>query len=198
MLLTFLQGVGFGLTLQLSVGPVCLAVLHQSLTGGFAAAWRMTWGVACVDALYMLAALAGASAYLRIVALKQVVLVAGAAVLVYFGVRQIRTAGSAVPEAKRTKTGGFLFGAGITLTNPLTVLFWSGVFGALIASGALKGAGELLLFSLGCLFATVMFLSLVSAFGSTAKRLLRPPVMRWLDRFAGGLLILFGCLLLVR
>ena len=62
----FLEGLGFGLILQISVGPVCIAVLHKALTRGFGHAFAMVWGAALVDALYILLSVLGVSALLQI------------------------------------------------------------------------------------------------------------------------------------
>jgi len=57
----FLEGLGFGLILQVSVGPVCVAVLHKGLTLGFRHAFSMVWGVALVDAIYIVLSVIGVS-----------------------------------------------------------------------------------------------------------------------------------------
>jgi threonine/homoserine/homoserine lactone efflux protein len=192
MWMSFWQGFAFGLTLQLSVGPVCLAVLRQSATAGLGAAFRMIWGVAVVDALYLLASLLGVAALLQIDVIRRTVLVAGAGLLLYVGAKHLWTAGRLVPREQDEGTGGFWYGVGMTLTNPLTILFWSGVFGSLIASGTLAAPGELLLFSVGCVLSTVVFLGLVSAGGASVKRLLLPSLLKWLDRIVGIVLFCFG------
>ena len=84
-----LEGLGFGLLLQISVGPVCVAVLHKGLTQGFRHAFAMVWGVALVDAFYILLSLLGVSALLRVEAARIAVGLAGVALLVFFGVRYL-------------------------------------------------------------------------------------------------------------
>jgi threonine/homoserine/homoserine lactone efflux protein len=197
MWLAFWQGLGFGLTLQLSVGPVCLAVLRQSITGGWRVALRMTLGVALVDAFYLLASLLGVAALLKIEVIRQIVLFAGACVLMYYGGKHLWTAGRTLPQDQSEARGGFWYGVGITLTNPLTVLFWSGVFGSLMASGALMGKGELLLFSLGCVLSTIFFLALISAGGSSVKKVMDHRLLKWLDRLVGVALLCFGIVMLI-
>lgn len=49
----FVEGLAFGLILQISVGPVCIAVLHKGLSQGFFHAFVMAWGVALAILLPM-------------------------------------------------------------------------------------------------------------------------------------------------
>jgi threonine/homoserine/homoserine lactone efflux protein len=88
--MAFWDGLLFGMFLQLSVGPVCIAVLQRAVTQGFRNALRMIAGVALVDAAYMAAAVGGLSLLLQIPWVKGIVLIGGAATLVWFGIGSIR------------------------------------------------------------------------------------------------------------
>lgn len=84
------NGLLFGMMLQLSVGPVCLAVLHRSMTQRLRDALMMVLGVALADAAYMLGAIGGLSLLLQIHWVKQMVLMMGALILTWFGIQTLR------------------------------------------------------------------------------------------------------------
>ncbi|WP_103106553.1 LysE family transporter [Brevibacillus reuszeri] len=196
------NGIVFGMLLQLSVGPVCLAILQLSIRRGIAHAWKMIAGVALVDAFYMAGAIGGISLVLQLTWVKQIVLIGGAATLAWFGVDSLRSQqADGGAEAKRGATAraeknSFVYGLSLTLTNPLTILFWSGVFGSLMASRQLPDMSTLFLFAAGCLLSTLVFLGLVAMLGKLLARYLVPKWLRIVNRLVGICLIGFALLLL--
>lgn len=196
------DGIVFGMLLQLSVGPVCLAILQLSIRRGFAQAWKMIAGVALVDAFYMAGAIGGISLVLQLTWVKQIVLIGGAATLAWFGVDSLRSQqadGGAETKrgaAARAEKNSFVYGLSLTLTNPLTILFWSGVFGSLMASRQLPDMPTLFLFAAGCLLSTLVFLGLVAMLGKLLARYLVPKWLRIVNRLVGICLIGFAMLLL--
>ncbi|RNB81524.1 LysE family translocator [Brevibacillus panacihumi] len=196
------EGFLFGMLLQLSVGPVCLAVWRRSLMHGMREAIWMVWGVACADAIYMLAAIGGLTALLQIAWVHTLVLIAGGVTLIWFGISSFR----AKPEVElqdqghpargEASQGSFWYGIGLTLTNPLTIVFWAGVFSSIMASQALADHLSLAGFAVGCIAATVFFLTMVAMFGRWLSGILRPLWIRRLDQLVGVLLIGFALLLL--
>lgn len=195
----FLQGLGFGLILQISVGPVCIAVLHKGLTQGFRHAFAMVWGAALVDALYIALSVLGISALLRIGPAQMVVGLAGAALLVYFGIRYLRApAQTTRPEhTDESPLKSFTYGVGLTLTNPLTILFWAGVLGAMMSTHTFEQQGGAVLFAAGCIAATLLFLTGVALAGHFLERVLNERLSLWLNRVVGLFLIGFAVKLTV-
>ncbi|MED1798161.1 LysE family translocator [Brevibacillus porteri] len=182
------NGLLFGMMLQLSVGPVCLGVLHRSMTRRFRDALMMVLGVALVDAVYMVGAVGGLSLLLQIHWVKQMVLIMGALILTWFGIQTLRAIkGRGVHEqapVQHAPSGrnSFWHGVLLTLANPLTILFWAGVFGSLLASGTFVHSTELFLFATGCLLSTLLFLGLVALLATYLARFFRPG---WLNVFHG-------------
>jgi threonine/homoserine/homoserine lactone efflux protein len=195
----FVQGLGFGLILQISVGPVCIAVLHKALTQGFRHAFLMVWGAALVDALYIVLSVAGVSALLQIGPARAAVGLAGALLLIYFGIRYLRAPAAAahVDHSGESALKSFTFGVGLTLTNPLTILFWAGVLGATMSTHTFEQAGGVIYFSAGCVAATLLFLTAVAAAGHYLERVLTGRRSLWLNRVVGLFLIGFAAKLAV-
>ena len=196
------DGLLFGMLLQLSVGPVCLSVLQQSVTRGFGHAWRMIAGVALVDAFYMAGAIGGLSLLLQLHWVKQLVLIGGAVILAWYGVGCLRSKeGERRTESEHGEHGkargsSFLYGLSLTLSNPLTILFWSGVFGSLMASHSVQGGLQLFFFAAGCLLSTLLFLGLVAILGTYLARFLVPKWLQRLNIVVGLFLIGFALILL--
>lgn len=219
--MSFWNGLLFGMVLQLSVGPVCLAVLQRSVTLGFRQAWWMVAGVALVDAAYMAGAMGGLALFLQIPSVKQAVVIGGALTLVWFGIGSLRakavqvgipqTAVAAqqanaaplpsVAEAEKPvgrAWDSFWLGIALTMTNPLTIVFWAGVFGTLMSSSTFFGRTELFSFAAGCVLSTLLFLTAVSVLGTYVAKVLRPVWLHRMNKLVGLFLIGFAVVLLLQ
>lgn len=200
-----LEGLAFGLLLQISIGPVFIAVLHKAITQGFRLAWAMVWGVLLIDSLYILLSVLGVSVLLQNETALTVVSIAGALLLIWFGVRYLRAPAGFEQVDKGTtgmNTGGsllksFVFGIGLTLTNPLTILFWGAVLGSMMATQTFDGPNGVLLFAMGCVAATLFFLTAAAALGHLLERVLNERLSLWLNRAVGLFLIVFAVKLLL-
>jgi threonine/homoserine/homoserine lactone efflux protein len=195
LLLIAAQGFAFGMLLQIAVGPVCLGVLQKGLAGRLRPALLMVVGVALADALYIALALLGVAALFEIAALRAVLALGGAATLAYFGCRTIRSAADKVRPASGGdgRLGSLRYGFVLTLTNPLTALFWTGVFAGLAASSFGADRAAAVAFGAGCVAATLAFLSVVAASGAGLARVLSSPrALGWLNRGVGFCLIAFA------
>jgi threonine/homoserine/homoserine lactone efflux protein len=190
----FVEGLAFGLILQISVGPVCIALLHKGLTQGFRHAFAMVWGVALVDALYIVLSIVGVSALLRIGPVRTAVGLAGVLLLAYFGIRYLRAPveRKQVGQSTDSLLKSFTYGAGLTLTNPLTILFWTGVLGAMLSTHSFRQPSGVILFSAGCLAATLLFLTAVALSGHSLERVLSDRLLLWLNRAVGIFLLGFA------
>jgi len=212
--LVYINGFLLGMTLQLSLGPVFFAVLHKALTEGAREALKMTMGAAIIDAFYIGLSFTGIALLLQLKILQGTVLLAGALVLIFFGLRYIKKASEHVhinkeaPEnqvnrqAKIIKNNidrsSFVYGLKLTAINPLTIIFWSGTFGALIASGMLGSAEDALMYAFGCVSATILFLGLISITAPRLSLQLNQKIEYIFDIFVGLILIAFGLIMICK
>ena len=198
------NGLLFGMMLQLSVGPVCLGVLHRSMTRRLGEALMMVLGVALADAVYMVGAIGGLSLLLQIHWVKQMVLIIGALILTWFGIQTLRAIKGrgeheqAPVQQAPSGRSSFWHGVLLTLANPLTVLFWAGVFGSLLASGTFVHSTELFLFATGCLLSTFLFLGLVALLAAYLARFFRPEWFNVFHGLSGVFLIGFAIVLFAK
>ncbi len=120
------------LILFMTPGPVWVALLARSLSGGFQAAWPLAVGVAVGDIVWPLVAVLGVawlvSAFGNFMDVLQWVAVI---VFVVMGVALIRNADHALSaNSSLTRPGmwaGFIAGLAVIIGNPKAVLFYMGV-----------------------------------------------------------------------
>ena len=193
----FLNGFRFGLLLQFAVGPICLMVFNTAGNDGFFRGALAAMAVTMVDGLYIFLAATGASAFLRKDRVKEIVRFVGAGVLILFGLNiAARALGTSIlPQVTLFGSSGaenaFLKAALMTASNPLTIVFWGGVFSARVASGEMSGS-QLFLFGTGCVSSTFVFLNIVAGLGSVVNNFLPPVVMAFLNICVGAVIIFFA------
>lgn len=191
--MVFLKGFLFGLTLQLSVGPVFFAVLHKAIKEGVIEGLKMVLAVTLVDAFYICISFTAISELLKIQYLSKILSALGMLVLIYFGLTYILNAHKKSEiVVKENKSSSFLFGLKLTFTNPMTIFFWSGTFGSLIGSHMLSGYLNITFYSLGCVFSTIAFLSLICALSGFISGRINVKVFKAMDYLVGIILIAFG------
>ncbi len=128
-----LKGFITGLILQAAIGPVFVFILNISLQYGLLNGLSAVLGVTVVDYLYIILAIAGVGKILEIKKIKRIFTVLSSAVLVVFGVLllengiQFSMNGSfSVKEA--TVISSFLSTFILTVSSPLTIVFWASIF----------------------------------------------------------------------
>ena len=191
-----LRGFRFGMLLQFAVGPVCLFVFQIASTSGFWAALPGAAAVALVDAAFILAAIWGVGALLeRSPRAKVVLRVFGAVVLILFGVNTVLGAFGIhlLPSLGLAAGEGGVFWRTLLLTvsSPLTIVFWAGIFSAKIAEDGMTRV-QLYWFGLGAVLSTVLFFLLVALVGDVAKSFLTGQIIAVLNALVGIVLIGFG------
>ena len=140
------RGFRFGMILQLAIGPVCMFVFQTSLSQGFWAGFSGVLGTAVTDGTEILLAIWGMGAVLqRSRTARTFSRWFGAGILFAFGLNTLLGAfGIALlPSlslfAGRGSGSVFIQAILLALSNPLTIVFWAGVFAAKIAEENLSG-----------------------------------------------------------
>lgn len=194
----FLQGFRFGMLLQIAVGPVCLFIFKTAAAVGIFEAITGVAGVTIIDAAYLLAAIWGMGAFLEKYQNVKVGLhYFGAAVLIIFGLSNLLGAFQipflpSLDLAASQDTNHILFQAILlTLANPLTILFWTGVFSTKMTEKNF-GEKELYLFSSGALLSTLFFLTMIAILGSVVPVFLNEDIIMVFNILVGIVLIFFG------
>ncbi len=118
--------------LFLTPGPVWLALIARSLSGGFQAAWPLALGVVIGDAMWPLLAILGVTWLVEQAAwLMTALRYVGALMFLTMGVLLIRNADKTIAaDSRLTRPGmwaGFAAGLVVILGNPKAILFYMGV-----------------------------------------------------------------------
>lgn len=190
------KGFRFGMLLQLAVGPICLFIFQTAVSAGFIPGMSGVIGVTLIDGIYIAAAIFGVGALLEKVPTLQIYLTYfGSVVLIVFGlsnilgvvgIRLLPTLGMAT-----NVENVFLQTMLLTLSNPLTILFWAGVFSTKIVEENLSRK-EMYQFGLGAMGATVLFLTLIVIIGLGVKSFAPDAIILIMNAVVGIVLIYFG------
>ena len=127
----YFNGLKFGLLLQIAVGPMCLMVFNTAKNVGLLVAMSLVIAIALVDAFYILLASLGASKLLGNEKVEKVVKIVGAIVLMIFGLNIILNVFgiNIIPglNLNPNSSSAFIQGIILTLSNPITIVFWGSV-----------------------------------------------------------------------
>lgn len=141
MIALLTAGFVLGLSVAAPIGPVGAAVIREGLERGAPAAFLIGLGAAVVDFIYLGLVYAGvAPLLLRLPWLLTGFYALGALLLGQMAFGSLKRAWEGgMPAPARGQGRGFLYGLGITLFNPATIISWLGLGGA-YASYWLVGA----------------------------------------------------------
>ncbi|MBW4838077.1 MAG: LysE family translocator [Paenibacillaceae bacterium] len=204
-----LRGFKFGMLLQLAVGPVCLFIFQTGSRQGYGAAATGVLGVTLVDAMFMGAAMLGVSTLLGRGRIRSILKWCSVIVVGLFGFSTVLSAFPMEMEMEmemETEALPFLslpkldfdgsygvYAFLLTASNPLTILFWAGVFGSKITEPGLDlSRSRLRWFALGALLATFGFLNLIALIGSLANAYIPPHLTGGLNLIVGLVLIAYA------
>lgn len=168
----FFRGLKFGLLLQLAIGPVFLYVWSIAASLGAEGAVRAVAGVTLADALYILIALAGVIPIRRMEKARRLLVKLGAVVVGLFGIWMLISSLFLSSQGRISQTsfpfaGAFL----LTLSSPLTVIFWAGLFSSRLADEAFRKR-HVVAFAFGSLVSTPLFLGATAGLGVLVGRAL--------------------------
>lgn len=198
----FLKGLRFGVLLQLAIGPVSVFIFNLACKDGFYHAELGAIAATLVDGLYFLFASFGVSPFLERKNAQTIFKIFGAFILILFGGNIIlRVLGLHIlpqfgPITANQYQSAFIQGVIITASNPLTILFWAGIFSAK-ASAENYHRRELTLFGTGTVMATLVFKTGIALIGITAKQFLPALVINSLNMGVGLSLLYFAARLIM-
>lgn len=197
------KGFKFGMLLQLAVGPMCLLVFNTSAKYGFWVGMSLVLAIALIDLLFITSSGIGVGAIIDKKNIKTTIKVFGAIVLMVFGANMIANAVhfSVLPNIQLftqvNEKSIFVQGLLLTASNPLTIIFWSGVFSTQIIENDYNKI-HLCYFGLGCVLSTVCFLTFVALLGTAISGFLTPIVMQVLNICVGCIILYFGVRLIFK
>jgi threonine/homoserine/homoserine lactone efflux protein len=196
-----LRGLIIGFSIAAPVGPIGVLCIRRTLAEGRLSGFVTGLGVATADAIYGAIAAFGLTFISNILIHQQAwIRLIGGVFLCYLGIKTSLTSPSKQQNASSknvTLPSNYVSTFFLTLTNPLTILFFTAIFAGL-GAGSSKGnffsAGILVL---GVFFgSTLWWLFLSSAVGLLGERL-HVTGLRWVNRISGMVIIIFGIVALL-
>jgi threonine/homoserine/homoserine lactone efflux protein len=185
-----------GLTLAAPIGPVNSARLDKGIKNGFWHAWIVGAGSMIADGIFMLVVYLGLVKFLDIPIVQIFLWLFGGFILIYSGLESILKANIITLTYSRNKESlikCFFIGFIMSITSPLSILFWLGIYGSVLAKTASSyGSTQLLIYSsmifLGLTIWDVFVASLTTGF----RRFLNHKSLMAISIISGASLIGFG------
>ena len=188
------KGVSLGFLIAAPVGPIGLLCIRRTLTQGQVAGFISGLGAATADAVYGAIAGFGLTLISSFLVDQQIWLRGiGGGFLCYLGMKIFLAKPS--PEAAEAADlglwGDYASTFFLTLTNPMTILSFAGVFAGLGLAGE-SSYGEAGILVLGVFLGSALWWLLLSGGVSLIRGKLSDRALLWVNRISGMMIVAFG------
>lgn len=193
----FLSGVRTGLFLQLAVGPVFFFILGITISSNYINGLFAIFAVTFVDYIYIFLSIIGIGRLLEQNKVKKIFGLISSVILILFGVMilyqgilfinktELRHAFAWTPL--KSFTSSFV----LTISSPLTIVFWSSIFSTKAIEKNYKNK-QLVMFGAGAGSATFLFFGLTMLILSLLKSNIPNIAVQVMNCVVGMLLIYYG------
>lgn len=185
-----------GLSLAAPIGPINAAQMDRGIRGGFLHAWLVGLGAMVADGVFMLLVYFGVIHFLNIPFMKTFLLLFGFFILTYIGIESLINAGKTGNEMRSSKESlakSFSAGFIMSISNPLSILFWVGIYGSVLADMIAKyNAKEVLLYSSAIMAGILLWDVLMALVASMFRKFLTARLLAAISIISGLSLIGFG------
>lgn len=196
LLLTMLHYMILGFSLAAPIGPMNMEVVKRGLTEGIRASWLVGLGGLSGDMILLVAIFFGFHQLLQNQLIQLLMYAFGVGMLIYLGVSSIQTAlykNIGPIDNERHGKNSFFTGITISIANPISLVFWFGVYGT---SLQIIRSNFSLTVALICSFAIILGLFLwnlqLVLIVHYSKKMLNEQILRGITFCAGILLLGFG------
>jgi len=189
------KGMALGFSIAAPIGPIGILCVRRTVTEGRAYGLVSGLGAATADAMYGMVAGFGLSFISSLlIGQKTWLSLIGGVFLCYLG---IRTFVSKPAEQGASPQRGGLLGAYastlfLTLTNPITIMFFAAVFAGLGIANAPGGYASSALLVAGVFLGSAMWWLVLAGGSSLFLGKLSSEHWRWINRLSGLVLVVFG------
>ncbi len=186
-----------GVSMAAPIGPVKSVLLNTGLKHGFFHAWFFSLGAITTDIMYMLIVYFGVGQFIESPLLKIILWSFGCFVLLYTGIENLLSQQKIDMISKSRKRvrlrTSILSGFLLSLLNPLTILFWLGIYGSILAKNAGVSTGfQILFISASILFGIGIVDFTMSFLSGGARKLLSTKLLKWVSIISSFSMIGFG------
>jgi L-lysine exporter family protein LysE/ArgO len=186
-----------GISMAAPIGPVKTVLLNTGIKSGFFHAWFFSLGALTTDIMYMLVVYFGVGQFIDSLLLKIILWSFGCFVLLYTGIENLLSLHKIEMNLKSGKRvrlrKSILSGFFMSLLNPLTILFWLGIYGSILAKAAGVSTGyQIILNSIAILVGIIIVDLIMSFLSSGARRLLSTKFLKIVSMITSLSMIGFG------
>lgn len=185
-----------GFTLAAPIGPVNSVRLDKGIKNGFWHAWIVGVGSMIADGFFMLMVYLGMVHLLEVPIIQIFLWLFGGFILIYSGVEGIASIQSiklADGRGKDSLFKCFITGFIMSITSPLSILFWLGIYGSVLAKTAqVNGTEMLLIYSSMIFLGLTLWDVLVAGLTTSLRKFLTITSLRMITISSGISLIGFG------
>lgn len=196
MMNVFLSYILLGLSLAAPIGPINAAQIDRGIRHGFMHSWLIGVGAVAADGVYMLLVYLGVVHFLEIPFMKTFLWLFGCFVLTYTGIETIGSANKLNIGDNRSKEPllkSFLSGFFMSISNPLTILFWLGIYGSVLAkTAATYETSQLILYSSAIFIGLLIWDITMACIASNFRKYLTAHLLIGISLLSGLSLIGFG------
>ncbi len=195
-----LKGIIIGFALALPIGPVGILCIRKTITRGHLPGMIIGFGAATADAMYGCVAALGLTFISDLLVTQQMWLrLIGGAFLLYLGIKTFLTHPvEEMPQANgRGLLGTYVSTLLLTLTNPLTIFAFLGVFAALGLRDGNLGYGSAATLVSGVFLGSALWFFTLSYGVTLFRKKINSTGLGWINRISGLLIILFGIIAIV-
>lgn len=193
----FLRGLIIGFSIAAPVGPIGILCIRRTLAEGRASGFLSGLGAATADALYGCVAgfgLTVISAFL--VDQRFWIQLIGGVFLLALGIKILRAGptGQAAAASGKGLVASYVSTFFLTITNPMTILSFAGIFAALGVADTGGNLAAAALLVLGVFSGSAAWWLILSGGVGLMRERLTTRMLGWTNRLSGIILVVFGAL----
>ncbi len=191
----FLRGLAIGFSIAAPVGPIGVLCIRRTLFDGRASGLVSGLGAATADAIYGCIAGFGLTFISQFLVNQQVMLrIAGGMFLCYLGIKTLlaRPSEQSATVNKKGLAGAYTSTFFLTVTNPMTIIFFAGIFAGLGLATAGENYMSAGILVLGVFTGSALWWFILSGCASVFRRKITPNTLRWINRISGVVIVGFG------
>ncbi|MET4560409.1 L-lysine exporter family protein LysE/ArgO [Lysinibacillus parviboronicapiens] len=186
-----------GISMAATIGPVKTVLLNTGFKNGFFHAWFFSLGALTTDIIYMFIVYFGIGQFIDSLLLKMILWSFGCFVLLYTGIENLLSLHKIdmdLKTGKRTRLrNSIISGFFMSLLNPLTILFWLGIYGSILAKTAEASTGyQIILNSIAILLGIILVDFIMAFSSSVARKLLSTQLLKTVSFISSIIMIGFG------
>ncbi len=186
-----------GISMAASIGPVKTVLINTGLRSGFFHAWFFSLGALSTDIVYMFIVYFGVGQFIDSVLLKVILWSFGCFVLLYTGIETLLTLHKIEMNMKSRKRNrlrhSILSGFFMSWLNPITILFWLGIYGSILAKTAGVSTGYQIIINSIAILLGIALVDFIYAFSSSvARKKFSNRVLKIISFISALIMICFG------